>query len=265
LAGEERLLADPRVLLGGEAEVIPAAELRRRERSRESARGIVAYSTDSAGRLAAFALSGRLFACDLETGETRAVPAGGECVDPHIDPAGVAIAYVHERSLRVVTLDGEIIVELSDDDPEVSYGAADSAAAEEQDRHHGFWWSPDGRRLLAARVDTSDVTACWLSDPTYNEETPALLRYPRAGYANAIVRLVVAGLDGSTVAVTGAPDERLPYLTSARWEHGGPPTLVLLACDQHLAERDLQGTPGASALFQEPPVMTQTATSRRPW
>ena len=58
--GEERLLADPRVLLDGEAEVIPAAELRRRERSRESARGIVAYSTDSAARLAAFALSGRL-------------------------------------------------------------------------------------------------------------------------------------------------------------------------------------------------------------
>jgi dipeptidyl-peptidase 4 len=234
--GEERLLADPRVLLNGQAEVIPAAELRRRERIRESARGIVAYSTDSAGRLSAFALSGRLFVCDLESGETRAVPTGGECVDPHIGPTGAAIAYVHERSLRVVTLDGEIIVELSDDDPEVTYGSEDFAAAEEQDRHHGFWWSPDGRRLLVARVDTSDMTACWLADPTYNEETPVLLRYPRAGHANAIIRLVVAGLDGTTVAVTGAPDERVPYLLAARWERGGPPTLVLLARDQHLAE-----------------------------
>ena len=247
--GEERLLADPRVLLGGEAEVIPTAELRRRERSRESARGIVAYSTDSAGRLAAFALSGRLFACDLETGDTRAVPTGGECVDPQIDPTGATVAYLNERSLRVVTLDGEIIVELSDDDPEVSYGAADFAAAEEQDRHHGFWWSPDGRRLLVARVDTSDVTACWLSDPTYNEETPVLLRYPRAGFGNAIIRLVVAGLDGSTVAVTGAPDERLPYLMSARWERGGPPTLVLLARGQHLAEiRTVDPGTGATSL-----------------
>jgi dipeptidyl-peptidase 4 len=247
--GEERLLADPSVLLGGEPEVIPAAELRRRERSRESARGIVAYSTDSAGRLAAFALSGRLFVCDLESGGTRAVPAGGECVDPHIDPAGTTIAYVHERSLRVVTLDGEIIVELSDDDPEVSYGAADFAAAEEQDRHHGFWWSPDGQRLLVARVDTSEVTACWLADPTYNEETPVLLRYPRAGFANAIIRLVVAGLDGSVVAVSGAPDERLPYLLAARWERGGAPTLVLLARDQHLAEiRTLDPGTGETSL-----------------
>ena len=234
--GEERLLADPRVLLAGESEVIPAAELRRRERLRESARGIVAYSTDSAGRLAAFALSGRLFVCDLEAGGTRHVPTGGECVDPHIDPTGAVVAYLHDSSLRVVTLDGEIIIELSDDDPEVSYGAAEFAAAEEQSRHHGFWWSPDGRRLLVARVDTSEVTACWLADPSDNEETPVLLRYPRAGYANAIVRLVVAGLDGAIVAVTGAPDDRLPYLMAARWERGGPPTLVLLARDQHLAE-----------------------------
>jgi dipeptidyl-peptidase 4 len=247
--GEERMLADPRVLLDGQAEVIPAAELRRRERIRESARGIVAYSTDSAGRLAAFALSGRLFVCDLESGETRAVPTGGECVDPHIDPTGAAIAYVHERSLRVVTLDGEIIVELSDDDPEVTYGSEDFAAAEEQNRHHGFWWSPDGQRLLVARVDTSDVTACWLADPTYNEETPVLLRYPRAGHANAIIRLVVAGLDGSTVAVTGAPDDRLPYLIAARWERGSPPTLVLLARGQQLAEiRTLDPATGETSL-----------------
>ena len=61
---------------------------------------------------------------------------------------GPEIAAVRERLRggRVVTLDGEIIVELSDDDPEVSYGAAEFAAAEELSRHHGFWWSPDGRR-----------------------------------------------------------------------------------------------------------------------
>ncbi len=234
--GEQRLLADPRDLLGGAAEVIPAAELRRRERMRESARGIVAYSTDSAGRLAAFALSGRLFVCDLATGSTRPVPAGGECVDPHIDPAGAAVGYLHERSLRVVTLDGENILELSDDDPEVSYGAAEFAAAEEQNRQHGFWWGPDGRRLLVARVDTSDVTSCWLADPTYNEEKPVRQRYPLAGHANALVRLIVAGLDGGVVAVRDAPDERLPYLMSAQWERGSPPTLALLARDQHLAE-----------------------------
>src|SRR5215469_13125304 len=168
--GQERLLADPRALLGGADEDIPAAELRRRERLRESARGIVAYSADTAGRTAVFALSGQLFACDLTAGTTRPVPTAGTCVDPQIDPAGTAVGYLHGRALRVVTLDGDVLTELSDADPEVSYGAAEFAAAEELSRHHGFWWSPDGRQLLVARVDTRDVTSCWLSDPTYNEQ-----------------------------------------------------------------------------------------------
>jgi dipeptidyl-peptidase 4 len=234
--GQERLLADPRALLGGADEIIPAAELARRERMRESARGIVAYSADAAGRAAVFALSGRLFVCTLATGDVRPVPTDGPCVDPQLDPAGTAVAYLRDRALRVVRLDGEVILDLSDGDPEVSYGAAEFAAAEELSRHHGFWWSPDGRQLLVARVDTRDVTPCWLADPTYNEQPPVRQRYPRAGTANAVVRLVLARLDGTTVEVAGAPDERLPYLVAARWERGSAPTLVLLARDQHRAE-----------------------------
>ena len=247
--GTERLLADPRALLDGAPEQIPAAELRRRERSRESARGIVAYSTDAAGRTAVFALSGRLFACDLRDGRTREVPVHGPCVDPQIDPTGTAIGYLDGRALRVAGLDGAVITELADDDPEVSYGAAEFAAAEELGRHHGFWWSPDARQLLVARVDTRDVTACWLGDPTYNEEEPFRQRYPRAGKANAVVRLVLAGLDGTAVPVAGAPDERLPYLESVSWQDGHGPTLALLARGNQLSEiRTVDAATGQTTL-----------------
>ncbi|HTV98920.1 MAG TPA: prolyl oligopeptidase family serine peptidase [Streptosporangiaceae bacterium] len=249
--GTERLLADPLALLNGAAEQIPAAELRRRERSRESARGIVAYSTDSAGRIAVFALSGRLFACDLVAGQTREVPVPGTCVDPQIDPTGSAIGYLDDRALRVVGLDGAAITALSDDDPEVSYGAADFAAAEELSRQHGFWWSPDGRQLLVARVDTRDMTTCWLGDPTYNEREPFRQPYPRAGFANAVVRLVLAGLDGSTTPVAGAPDERLPYLESVSWQEGHGPTIALLARGNQLSEiRTVDPATGQTALVR---------------
>jgi dipeptidyl-peptidase-4 len=247
--GAERLLADPRALLDGAAEEIPAAELRRRERSRESARGIVAYSTDAAGRTAVFALSGRLFACDLADGGTRAVPVPGTCVDPQIDPAGAAIGYLDDRALRVVGLDGAVITALSDDDPEVSYGAADFAAAEELSRHHGFWWSPDGRQLLVARVETREMTTCWLGDPTYNEQEPFRQSYPRAGRANAVVRLILARLDGPAVDVAGAPDERLPYLESVSWQEGHGPTIALLARGNQLSEiRTVDPATGQTAL-----------------
>ena len=218
--GEERLLADPRALLDGEPEVIPAAEQRRRERMRETARGIVAYTLDAAGGLAAFALSGRLFACDLGSGVTREIPVAGPCIDPQLSPAGNAIAWLAGRALRVTDLDGRVLLELSDPDPEVSFGAAEFGAAEEMGRHHGCWWSPDGQRLLVARVSEHDVATWWLSDPSDAATEPVRQRYPFAGTANPDVRLLLAGLDGQATEVD-VPSPELPYLLAVRWDAAG--------------------------------------------
>ena len=70
-AGGERLVADPATLLGSVAEDLPAEERARRERARETAQGIVGFAVDRAGRLAAFALSARLFVADLDTAAVR--------------------------------------------------------------------------------------------------------------------------------------------------------------------------------------------------
>src|SRR3954469_12250676 len=66
--GAERIAADPDVHLGGGEEELSPAERGQGERSREGSAGIVGYALDGAGRLAAFALSGRLFVTDLTTG-----------------------------------------------------------------------------------------------------------------------------------------------------------------------------------------------------
>ena len=247
-SGQERLLADPAVLLDGQPETVPAAELRRRERMREWARGIVAYSTDAAGRTAVFALSGRLFACDLHTGDSREIPLAGPCVDPQIDPGGSAAGYLAGPALRVVTLDGRVILELSDADPEISYGAAEFGAAEEMGRPHGFWWSPDGRQLLAARVNERGVASWWLGDPSQAAAEPVRQRYPFAGTANPAVTLLLAGLDGVTTAVdtSGAP----PYLMDVRWDGAGPPLLTLQARDHGYREfRSVDPGSGATELL----------------
>ncbi|MGH3407825.1 MAG: DPP IV N-terminal domain-containing protein, partial [Streptosporangiaceae bacterium] len=231
--GEERLLADPRALLGGEPEVIPAAERRRRERMRETARGIVAYTVDTAGRRAAFALSGRLFTSDLGVdldrddqgrGVIREIPVAGPCVDPQLSPDGNAVAWLAGRALRVTGLDGRVLLELSDQDPQVSFGAAEFGAAEEMSRHHGCWWSPDGQRLLVAGVSEHDVASWWLSDPSDAATEPVHQRYPFAGTANPKVRLLLVGLDGSATGVD-VPTDELPYLLAVRW---GPAGLLLV-------------------------------------
>jgi dipeptidyl-peptidase 4 len=247
--GRERLLADPRQLLAGAPEEIPAEELSRRERLRESARGIVAYSTSADGRFVAFALSGRLFVCEVETGLTRTVPADGRCVDPQLSPDGTAIGYLCECALRVCHLDGQIVLELSDTDTDVSFGAAEFGAAEEMGRHHGYWWSPDSRQLLVSRVSEHNVAPWWLSDPSDAAAEPVCQRYPFAGTASADVQLLLAGLDGRTISVE-LPYRELPYLLDARWDQGNRPLLVLHSRDHRRSEiRTVDPHTGATHLL----------------
>ena len=65
VTGEERLVADPEELLSGSEERLPPEERARRERTRQAAAGVVSFAADEALRIAAFALSGRLFVADL--------------------------------------------------------------------------------------------------------------------------------------------------------------------------------------------------------
>lgn len=66
--GEERLLADPRVLLAGATEQVSAEEQTPRERTRQLGAGIVNYAADDAGELLVFALSGQLWAVSAGDG-----------------------------------------------------------------------------------------------------------------------------------------------------------------------------------------------------
>ena len=66
-SGRERLVADPRAM-HADAEDLTPAERARRERVREQAGGIVAYTTDTELTVAAFALSGRVYTVGLTTG-----------------------------------------------------------------------------------------------------------------------------------------------------------------------------------------------------
>jgi dipeptidyl-peptidase-4 len=95
----ERLVVDPREEHAREAD-LPPEELARRERARERAEGVVAYSTDREVTLAAFSVGGRLFLADLVKGGARELSAVTPVFDPRIDPTGRRVAYVAGRSPR---------------------------------------------------------------------------------------------------------------------------------------------------------------------
>ncbi|MFP5022094.1 prolyl oligopeptidase family serine peptidase [Pseudonocardia phyllosphaerae] len=253
--GEERLLVDPAQLDGlpGE-EDLPAAERARRERVREQAGGVVGYTTDAAVETAVFALSGRPFAVSL-TGDPapRALDVGDveAVVDPRIDPTGQRVAFVADRALHLHELStGETTALLTPDSDHVSWGLPDFAAAEEMGRTRGFWWSPDGRSLLVARVDEAPVARWWIADPAHPDRAPHGVRYPAAGTPNAVVGLEVVSLDGRRTPVlwdaTG-----YEYLAAVRWDDHGPMITVAPRDQRELVALAIDPGSGATTALHE--------------
>ncbi|AOW88915.1 peptidase S9 [Streptomyces olivaceus] len=230
--GTERVAADPRALLGGAEERLSPEERARRERSREGGAGIVGYATDAAVELAAFALSGRLYAAELGSGSVRELAAPGPVIDPRPAPDGRHVAYAARGALRVVGAEGDGDRALAEADGEgVAYGLAEFVAAEEMGRNRGFWWSPESDRLLVARVDDTPVQRWWISDPARPERDPQRVPYPAAGTPNADVRLFLVGLDGERTEVRW-DRARYPYLARVHWSSAGAPLLLVQARDQ---------------------------------
>jgi len=239
--GAERCVADPGVLLGEAGEQLSAQERARRERSRESGAGIVAYATDRDGDHACFALSGRLWLATVPkpgaaTGNVRELPSVGAVIDPRLDPTGRRVAYASAGALRVVTADGadeRSVVE--PDGQHVVWGQAEFVAAEEMDRHRGFWWSPDGESLLVERYDEQDVPLWHIADPANPDREPVVVRYPAAGTTNADVTLWWVRLDGSRHEVQW-DRAAFPYLLRVSWSTHGPPLLQVMSRDQRDAQ-----------------------------
>ncbi|MFH9196503.1 prolyl oligopeptidase family serine peptidase [Streptomyces anulatus] len=230
--GEERVAADPEVLLGGSAEKLSAQERARRERTREGSSGIVSYAVDAAAELAAFALSGKVYVAELRAGTARALPVPGPVIDPRPSPDGRHVAYVAKGALRVVGAGGEGDRALAEpENSHVTYGLAEFIAAEELHRYRGFWWSPESDRLLVARADDSPVQRWYIADPAHPERKPAEIAYPAAGTPNAEVRLFVMDLEGSRTEVVW-DRAAFPYLAQVHWSSAGAPLLLVQARDQ---------------------------------
>ncbi|MGH1562031.1 prolyl oligopeptidase family serine peptidase [Mumia sp. DW29H23] len=230
--GAETCLADAATLLGDGGEELSAEERARRERSRESAAGIVGYAMDEACAVAAFALSGKVWVWRAETGASAALPTAGSVIDPRVDPTGRRVAYVSEGALRVIGVDGTLDYPVVEPDGEhVVWGLAEFVAAEEMDRHRGYWWAPDGESLLVERYDEAPVATWFVADPADPSRPPVEHRYPAAGTDDALVSLWHVRLDGTRTEVAW-DHEAFPYLTSVSWTAHGDPLVQVMSRDQ---------------------------------
>ena len=163
------------------------------------------YAVDRDARVAAYAREGRLWRADLVSGEVREVPAETPVLDPRPDPEGRGIGYVTRAggsaALRVAGPDGDRLLAgepgnaWREHGGPISWGVPDPAAAR-FGRERGWWWSPDGRQILAAR--TAGATSLHLLD-----------------------------LDDGWVDVHW-DRETYPHVLNVRWSDGGGPLVTVL-------------------------------------
>lgn len=224
-SGAERLLADPAALAASAGPAAPS------DPSAAGA-GITGYATDGAGRLAVFALCDELWLArvDPDGCRVRRLPVEGPVSDPCPDPAGRRIGYLSGGALRVVEADGtgDRAVAVP---PEtgVCFGAVEhadlTAPSSGAGGARGFWWEPDGSRLLATRVDSSAVPLWHLADLSDPGAAPRALRYPAAGGPNAEVTLWIIGLDGRRVQAHW-DSASFEYVVGGGWDAHGPHAVV---------------------------------------
>ena len=213
-------------------DTITDAERDRRERAGERQTGVVTFAADPELRTASFVVGQDLIVADLESGSSRVLAPAGPAFDPRPDPTGSRVAYVTDGALHVIDLAAGIDRRLAhDEDPDLRWGIAEFVAAEEMDRRRGYWWSPDGLRLLATRVDERPLQTWHLAPLIDPAEPPRAVRYPQAGTENAIVTLLVLGADGSRVDVRWDRDA-FEYLVAVTWTNEGPPLALVQSRDQ---------------------------------
>ena len=244
---------------------VPAAERARRERARESATGIVAYSVDGLGNHVAFTVNGELFVTTIDwdalaytvgdDGVRAQVGAGvrtehlvpqfadsaqnefaGPVLNPRMSPDGKRVAYATGSAVVVVDVQTAVanaVFTVSPQDREtMRAGLAEFAAGEEMDRYDGFWWGPDSRTLLVECFDSSPEPVWTISDPADPAARGIQHRYPRALTENAVVDLfaVRLGDDGTSVQKTAMIDwdnVAYEYLAVVDWQAERPVLRVL--------------------------------------
>ncbi|MEV6011741.1 prolyl oligopeptidase family serine peptidase [Streptomyces sp. NPDC051976] len=217
--GRERLAAGP-----GDAEQARTG----------GAASVDRYSADRELRTAVAVSADGLWNVDLSgtAGAPRPVPVRLPARAARVSPDGTHVAYVHDGALRVTSLtDARAYVLAVPESESVSYGLPEWVAREEMRRPRGYWWSPRGDRILTARVDTRAVPPLWIADPADPASPPRPLPFPRAGAANAEVRLRFIGLDRRKVAVDW-DREAFPYLAAVHWDRWGPPLALVQSRDQ---------------------------------
>ena len=227
--GQTRELLTAETLLGGSKQVLSDEERAALERMRISARGFTSFQLSQDGTKVLVGLSGSLYVVELASGTSKKLKAGPAPFDPRFSPDGKHVAYVRDNDVFAVDLGTNRERRITRGGSElVTHGLAEFVAQEEMSRFSGFWWSPDSKTIAFAEADSRPLERLSIVDPLRPEAGAQTVPYPRAGKANAIVRLGLTPASGKgKVTWVDWDAKAFPYLATVKWPEKAPLTLVV--------------------------------------
>ncbi|HEY6269044.1 MAG TPA: DPP IV N-terminal domain-containing protein [Candidatus Acidoferrum sp.] len=156
---------------------------------------------------------------DVKSQIGRTLVSGKAAIaDPKISPNGGYVSFVRDHNLWVVNLaDGKEREITHGGTEEIRKGELDWVYPEELECKTGYWWAPDSLAIAYLEMDERKVSQYPLVDFSSPSGEAEMERYPTAGGANPIVRVLVAPLNGGEPRVMDIGAETDTYIPRVNW------------------------------------------------
>ena len=156
---------------------------------------------------------------DLKSQAARTLVSGKVAIaDPKISPNGKFVSFVRDHNVWLVNLaDGKERAITQGGTEEIRKGELDWVYPEELEIKTAYWWSPDSSTIAYLEMDERKVSQYPLVDFSSPSGEAELERYPVAGGANPVVRVLVVSVQGGEPRAMDIGAETDIYIPRVNW------------------------------------------------
>jgi dipeptidyl-peptidase-4 len=156
---------------------------------------------------------------DLKSQTGRTLVSGKAALaDPKISPDGRYVSFVREHNLWLVSVsERKERAVTQGGTEEIRKGELDWVYPEELDIKTAYWWSPDSSVIAYLEMDERKVSQYPMVDFSSPSGEAEMERYPVAGGANPIVRVLVTAVSGGEPRVMDIGAETEIYIPRVNW------------------------------------------------
>jgi dipeptidyl-peptidase-4 len=175
------------------------------------------WAPDGAGLL--FQGPASLAWLDVKSQTGHALVSGNAAIaDPKISPDGRFVSFVRDHNLWVVGVaDGKERAITQGGTEEIRKGELDWVYPEELEIKTAYWWALDSSAIAYLEMDERKVSQYPMVDFASPRGEAEMERYPVAGGANPVVRVLVAALSGGKPRVMDIGAETDIYIPRVNW------------------------------------------------